>query len=205
VMKPNGRTDRIRLYWMIRRLLANAAACGVLIFVVLGFVAAANADQKDPRLPALFARLKEAPSIDAAAAIESQIWTIWFDSGDSEIDKLLDVGSQAMSARDFPAALEAFSRIIEKRPDFAEGWNRRATLYYLMGEYQKSLDDIARTLALEPRHFGALSGLGLVNLKLDRMAAAAQAFERVLAIDPRSEAAQQDLDMINTVLKRKSI
>jgi tetratricopeptide (TPR) repeat protein len=190
---------------MIRQLLANTTAFGVLILVALGFAAAANADQKDPRLPALFERLKEAPSNDAASAIESAIWTIWLESGDSEIDKLLDAGSQAMSMRDFPAALQAFSRIVGKRPDFAEGWNRRATLYYLMGEYQKSLDDIARTLALEPRHFGALSGLGLVNLKLDRMAAAAQAFERVLAIDPRSEAAQQDLDMINAVLKRKSI
>jgi tetratricopeptide (TPR) repeat protein len=189
----------------MRQLLANATALGILIFIFLGFAVAANADQKDPRLPALFAQLKEAPSNDAASAIESRIWTIWFESGDAEIDKLLDAGSNAMSVRDFPAALQAFNRIIDKRPDFAEGWNRRATLYYLTGDYQKSLDDIARTLALEPRHFGALSGLGLVNLKLDRLAAAAQAFERVLAIDPRSEAARQDLDMINAVLKRKSI
>jgi tetratricopeptide (TPR) repeat protein len=190
---------------MIRQLHANATPFAILAFIVLGFAAAANADQKDPRLPALFAQLKGAPSSDAASAIESEIWTIWFESGDAEIDKLLVAGSNAMSVRDFPAALEAFNRIIDKRPDFAEGWNRRATLYYLMGEYQKSLDDIARALALEPRHFGALSGLGLVNLKLDRIPAAGQAFERVLAIDPRSEAAQQDLDMINAVLKRKSI
>jgi len=190
---------------MIRHLPAKATQLGLSILIALGLCAAARADQKDPRLPALFAQLQEASSSDAAAAIESRIWTIWFKSGDAEIDKLLDAGSQAMSARDFPAALQAFSRIIAKRPDFAEGWNRRATLYYVMGEYQKSLDDIARTLALEPRHFGALSGLGLVNLKLDRMAAAAQAFERMLAIDPRSEAAQQNLDMINAVLKRKSI
>ncbi len=190
---------------MVRQLFAKAATAGVLIFAVLAFAVAANADQKDPRLPALFARLKAAPSNDVASAIESRIWAIWFESGDAEIDKLLDTGSQAMAVQDFPAALDAFNRVVDKRPDFAEGWNRRATLYYLMGEYQKSLDDIARTLALEPRHFGALSGLGLVNLKLDRMAAAAQAFERVLAIDPRSEAAQQDLDMINAVLKRKSI
>jgi len=190
---------------MIRQLPASASLFGVLFFIVLGFAASAGADQKDPRLPALFAKLKDAPSSDAASAIESRIWTIWFASGDPEIDKLLDAGSQAMSARDFKAALDAFNRVIEKRPDFAEGWNRRATLYYLMGEYRKSLDDIGRTLALEPRHFGALSGLGLVNLKLDRMAAAAQAFERVLAIDPRSDAAQQNLDMINAALKRKSI
>lgn len=183
---------------MIRRLLF------ILLFVAFA-VPAARADQKDSRLPGLFDQLKNAASNDAATDIESQIWTIWFQSGDPEIDKLLDAGSQAMNARDYPAALDAFTRIITKRPDFAEGWNRRATLYYVMGEYQKSLADIAKTLALEPRHFGALSGLGLVDLHLDRVEDAAKAYERVLAINPQSKDTRDTLDMINVVLKRKSI
>lgn len=183
---------------MIRRLLL------ALLFVALA-APAARADQKDPRLPGLFDELKRAPSNDAATEIESQIRTIWFQSGDPEIDKLLDAGSEAMNARDYPAALDAFTRIVKKRPDFAEGWNRRATLYYVMGEYQKSLDDIDRTLALEPRHFGALSGLGLVDLHLDRIEDAAKAYERVLAINPQSKDTKDTLDMINAVLERKSI
>ncbi len=193
---------------MMRRLLsclALALAVGVVAVVAPGFVGAARADQKDARLPALFDQLKAAPTGDAAAAIERQIWNIWVEAGDPAIDQLMTAGSESMLGRDFPAALSAFNQVVAKRPDFAEGWNQRATLYYLMGAYQKSLDDIARTLALEPRHFGALSGLGLVNIKLERMADAAKAFERYLDVDPRNQDARDTLDMINAVLKRKSI
>jgi tetratricopeptide (TPR) repeat protein len=177
-----------------------------LIFGALAIAApAAHADQKDKRLPALFDQLKSAPNGAAAAAIERQIWAIWVEAGNPDLDKLMAKGEAAMAAREFPVALAAFNRIIEKRPDFAEGWNRRATLYYLMGEYQKSLDDIVRTLALEPRHFGALSGLGLVNIKLERMEDAAKAYERYLEVNPQNEDARETLDMIDAVLKRKSI
>jgi tetratricopeptide (TPR) repeat protein len=166
---------------------------------------AARADQKDPRLPALFAQLKAAPNGEAAGEIERQIWNIWVEAGDTAIDDLMTRGEAAMVARDYPKALETFNRVIEKRPEFAEGWNRRATLYYLMGEYQKSLDDIARTLALEPRHFGALAGRGLVDIKLERMADAATAYQRYLEVNPQNDDARQTLEMINTVLKRQSI
>ena len=174
--------------------------------MVLGALTmAAHADQRDSRLPALFGQLKAAPSSDTAAAIQQRIWSIWMEAGDPEIDKLMAAGDAAMSAREFPTALDAFNRIIKQRPDFAEGWNRRATLYYLMGEYQKSLDDIDRVLKLEPRHFGALSGRGLVDIKLERMDDAAKAYERYLEVDPRNEDARQTLEMIDAVLKRKSI
>ena len=190
---------------MNRRLISGAAVFGAFAAIGPSFVGDAHADQKDPRLPALFDALKAAPTSGAATAIEHRIWGIWFESGDGEIDKLMAIGAVAMSAEEFPAALQAFTRVVELRPDFAEGWNRRATLYYVMGEYQKSLEDIERALALEPRHFGALSGLGLVNLQLDREAAAAKAYQRVLDIDPQSESARQSLDTINALLKRKSI
>jgi tetratricopeptide (TPR) repeat protein len=190
---------------MIRLFLSRAVVAGVVTVLAPGFVGDAHADQKDERLPALFGQLKDAPTSDAAAEIERRIWGIWIEAGDPEIDQLMAVGSAAMSAREFPAALSAFNRIVEKRPDFAEGWNRRATLYYLMGEYQKSLDDIDRTLALEPRHFGAMSGLGLVNLELDREAEAAKAYRRFLEIDPRNESARKNLDAIDAILMRKSI
>ncbi|MES1151551.1 MAG: tetratricopeptide repeat protein, partial [Dongia sp.] len=79
------------------------------------------------------------------------------------------------------------------------------TLYYLMGDYQHSLSDIDRVLELEPRHIGALSGLGLVNMQLDRDEAAADAFQRVLDIDPQSASARMNLAIVNDLLKRKSI
>jgi tetratricopeptide (TPR) repeat protein len=130
---------------------------------------------------------------------------MWFEAGEPELDRLMAEGASAMDAQDFQTALGRFDAIIGKRPDFAEGWNRRATLYYMMGDYQKSLADIDRTLELEPRHIGALSGLGLVNLQLDRDEAAADAFRRVLDIDPQNVNAKKNLAIVNDFLKRKSI
>jgi len=180
-------------------LLVGAALAGAVA------LAPAFADQKDKRLPALFDQLKAAPSPDAAAGIEEKIWEIWFDSHDKAIDAAIADGQAAMESGDFKTALAMFDRVVKKRPDFAEGWNRRATLYYLMGDYKKSLADIARTLKLEPRHIGAISGLGLVNVALDRLEAAASAYERVLAIDPQNEDAKKNLEALNKALKRKEI
>jgi len=165
----------------------------------------ALADQTDKRLPDLFSELKKAPDADTAAAVETKIWQIWFESGNAELDALMAEGSDAMESDDYKTALDRFNQIIAKRPDFAEGWNRRATLYYLMGEYKKSLADIDRTLKLEPRHIGALSGLGLVNTQLDKFEAAADAFKRVLAISPQNMSAQRNLDAIREIIKKKSI
>ncbi len=165
----------------------------------------AFADQKDKRLPALFAELKKAPDASAAATTEQKIWRIWFESGSAELDGLMAQGTSAMEATDYKTALDRFNLIIKKRPDFAEGWNRRATLYYMMGEYKKSLADIDHTLKLEPRHIGAISGLGLVNLELDKLEAAEDAFKRVLAISPQNASARRNLDAVRELIKKRSI
>lgn len=176
----------------------------VIWFLVAG-ATLAPADQKDARLPELFEALKAAPDMESAQAIEAKIWIIWLEANDPEIDKLMTEGSEAMGIQRFGTALEKFNAIIAQRPDFAEGWNKRATLYFLMGNYQQSLADIDRTLELEPRHIGALSGLGLVNLRMEREEAAADAFERVLAIDPQNGSAKNNLTIVQDILKRKQI
>lgn len=163
------------------------------------------ADQKDVRLPGLFDRLKAASDVEAAAAIEAQIWVIWLEANDPAIDTLMTEGNEAIDAQRFGTALAKFNAIVEQRPDFAEGWNKRATVYYLMGDLAHSLEDIDRTLELEPRHIGALSGLGLVNIRMEREEAAADAFERVLNIDPQSVSAKNNLAIVKDILKRKSI
>jgi tetratricopeptide (TPR) repeat protein len=173
-------------------------------FLVAGAVST-PADQKDMRLPQLFDALKAAPSPEDAELVEGKIWAIWLEAHDPAIDTLMAEGSEAMRAQQFGTAMEKFNAIIAQRPDFAEGWNKRATLFYMMGDYTHSLADIDHTLELEPRHIGALSGLGLVNLQMDREEAAADAFERVLAIDPQSTSAKKNLTTVRDILKRKQI
>jgi tetratricopeptide (TPR) repeat protein len=180
-------------------------AAGLAASILILGGALAPADQKDTRLPGLFDSLKKASSTDEANAVEQKIWAIWLQANDPSIDKLMEQGSDAMRNQDYPTAMQSFNAIIAQKPDFAEGWNKRATLYYLMGDYQHSLKDIDRTLELEPRHIGALSGLGLVNMQLDREEAAADAFQRVLDIDPQSASAQMNLAIVKDLLKRKSI
>jgi tetratricopeptide (TPR) repeat protein len=174
-------------------------------WLFLGGASFAPADQKDARLPELFAALRAAPDMETAEAIESRIWEIWLQANDPAIDKLMTEGSEAMGAQQFGTALQKFNAIIAQRPDFAEGWNKRATLFYLMGNYEQSLADIDHTLELEPRHIGALSGLGLVNMRMEREEAAADAFERVLNIDPQSVSARNNLAIVKDILKRKQI
>ncbi len=175
------------------------------IWFLLAGAGTAAADQKDARLPPLFEQLKAAPDPAAALEIEAKIWNIWLEANDPAIDQLMTQGNAAMDTDKFGTALEKFNAIIAQKPDFAEGWNKRATVYYLMGNYQQSLADIDRTLELEPRHIGAISGLGLVNIKLEREEAAADAFQRVLAIDPQNGSAKNNLDIVREILKRKQI
>jgi tetratricopeptide (TPR) repeat protein len=165
----------------------------------------AMADQRDPGLGPLFQYLKKATRPEEANLVEDKIWEIWSMTGDPALDRLMIASSDAMEKGDYPTALAALDALTAARPDFAEGWNKRATVYYLMGEYSKAIADIHRTLALEPRHFGALSGLGLTSLKLGDDAAAADAFQRVLAIDPLYPNARQNLERAEAALKRNSI
>ena len=161
----------------------------------------ANADQRDPRLNDLFRSMSQTSQARASAEIEQKIWQIWLQHQNPEIEARLRQGMLAM-AQNPSRALRVFTALIEDEPDFAEAWNKRATLYYLLGDYSASAQDIERTLALEPRHFGALSGLGLVHLALDQYLEAQDAFEAVLEIQPYSRNAQQNLERINLYLRR---
>jgi tetratricopeptide (TPR) repeat protein len=152
---------------------------------------ALRADQRDARLGPLFARLQTTSSATEAAGIERRIWEIWGESDDPEAGQLMREGTVAMAEGQYRAALDRFDRLVEEVPDFAEGWNKRATVYYLMGNYPASVLDIERTLQLEPRHFGALSGLGLIYDAIDDPAAALRSFEAALAINPHLETVKE--------------
>jgi tetratricopeptide (TPR) repeat protein len=193
------------LFNRFRELRRWATALGLFVAVALMVPGTALADQKDPRLPELFDLLKKAPDPAAAQQVEGLIWTLWFHSDNPEVIKLMNTGVTAMSASDFKMAIDAFTQVTQIAPDFAEGWNKLATVHYLTGDYQDSLDEIGRTLELEPRHFGALSGLGLVQVELDHTEQALDAFERALDVYPLMQGARMNADTLRKQLQDKSI
>ena len=171
-----------------------------VIFLAAALVFAAGnpsfARQDDTRLDKLFEALQTTTDAREAQITEARIWELWFRSGRADIDDLLSRGGEAMNRRDFDEAMERFNEVIEKDPDFAEGWNRRATLHFLMGNFAASIADIDTTLGLEPRHFGALSGLGLVNIRLENFSAAIKAFEEALDVNPHMPGARQNIRLL---------
>ena len=158
------------------------------------------ANQNDTRLDSLFSQLQITGSGQKARTIEKFIWKIWRESGDESVDQLMVDGVKAMGGGNYEGALIAFNSIVEGAPSFAEGWNKRATLYWLMGDFEKSVEDINRTLALEPRHFGALSGLAMIRESQERPLDALQAFERALEIYPAMPNAAERIRKLNRQL-----
>jgi tetratricopeptide (TPR) repeat protein len=162
-------------------------AIAIVAASVAGFFAPAIADQNDPRLGDLFAGLKATGNVREAHEIEQMIWFIWSRSPSAGANLMLRQGTQYMNEGKHEAAQANFDAVVELAPEFAEGWNKRATVRYLMGDYQGSIEDIKRTLALEERHFGALSGLGLIYDSLEEKKAAIEAFRAALEINPHME------------------
>ncbi len=180
----------MRLFW------SKAIAVLFSLFAALP----AAADQNDARLDELFSSLLQAPGAAEAQALEGAIWSIWGQSDDGAVRALMQDGVAAMSRRDYRRALAKFEQMVAIAPDFAEGWNKRATVHYLMGNFEQSLADVAKTLSLEPRHFGALSGRGLIYVALEDEKRALEAFEEALAIHPHLASAA-----VNAAALRKRI
>jgi tetratricopeptide (TPR) repeat protein len=172
---------------MLRRLL-------LILTVLLALPGSAMGAQNDPRLDELFQRLRAAGNPVEAQVVEVLIWKIWGEAGSRAADSLMRLGEAAMEGGDLGGALSLFDAVTQSLPEFAEGWNKRATVLFLMKEYERSAADVARVLALEPRHFGALSGLGLINMHLDREDAAITAFEQALKVNPNMPQAKSQLD-----------
>ena len=150
-------------------------------------------------VPKLAAALRDDDPLVRQLA-ERAMWEVWSRSGDAAVDRLLASGIEQMGAREDEQAVQTFTEIIRRRPDFAEGWNKRATVYYLMGEYQKSLADCDEVMKRNPYHFGALSGYGMIYLQLDQPAKALDYFQRALKINPNLESVNETVEMLKPLL-----
>jgi tetratricopeptide (TPR) repeat protein len=157
------------------------------------------------RLDALFASLKRERNEKAAERIAARIWQEWNNSGSATIDLMMQWSQEAMEKKKFDVALDFLDQVVTLSPDYAEGWNRRATLHFMMHSFGKSMADIERTLELEPRHFGALSGLAQIMKDTERKQLAREAYQRVLDIYPMLRSAQNEVSTLSEELTGEGI
>jgi len=130
---------------------------------------------------------------ELAATAEAFLWSLWCRSGEPETDRIFRAGVEAMQQKELDEAEALFSRMIERNPDFAEGWNKRATVRFMQRNFKASIADCQQTLARNPNHFGAASGQGLCHMSLNEFREAAISFRRALEIHPHLDAVRQNL------------
>ena len=175
----------------------------IIKFIFIVFFLFSNlsyADQKDGRLNNLFDQLFLSNNNMEASLILSKIWDIWSIAESQKTQIIFNDANQLMERGQFENAIDLFSKVIDESPDFAEGWNKRATVYFLIGDLNKSISDIEETLSLEPRHFGALDGLAEIYLLKDDLLSAAATYKKILEIIPSSKKSQDRLKLINDLL-----
>jgi tetratricopeptide (TPR) repeat protein len=156
------------------------------------------AEIRSEQLDKLFARLVRSTNGAEAQRIEQSIWSLWMTSDSPTADALLAQAMKASAANETATALSILDNVIEVHPDYAEAWNKRATVYFLIGRYNDSLKDIEKVLELEPRHFGALSGRGMIKRQQGDLAAARAAFEEALSFNPHMEGVKRALEEIES-------
>ncbi len=167
----------------------------IIIFLFLSMTKV-YADQNDPRLNNLFKKLNETENQEEISDLIKNIWNIWYEVDDPKVIEYFEKGIQAMRIRNYPLAIRFFNNLIEEDSNFAEAWNKRATVYFMMGDFDKSMNDIIKTLELEPRHFGALDGMGLIFIHQGKYQQAIDVYDKMLEIFPYS---------IKTMEKKESI
>ena len=174
----------------------------ILIFLSSSFL---SANERDAQLDKLFNELKKnVPSL--SPSIAEQIWILWSTHPtDQKLTYILDEGSRLVQDQQLNRAIDVFTEAIELDPTWAEAWNKRATVFYMIGEFQKSQDDIDKVLELEERHFGALAGQGMVNIQLKNYDKAKRSYQKAQEIYPAMKSSKVMIEQIEELIKRQSI
>ena len=197
LLQPALAADTINTRSQALRAIEHASAqerfAGVMRLAEVGVMA--DADR-------LVTRLRD-DSEEVRFVAAAALWQIWGRSGDAAIDALYQRGVQQMETAQIPQALATFSEIIRRKPAFAEGWNKRATLHYLMGNFELSLKDCDEVMKRNPNHFGALSGYGQIYLNLGDLEKALAYFERALAVNPNLPGANITIRQLQQQLQEK--
>ena len=153
-------------------------------------------------VPLLVRELRD-PDEDARGEAEQAIWHIWSRSGDPEVDSLYETGIEQMNAGELQDSIATFTRVIERKPDFAEGWNKRATLYFLAGDLRRSLADCDEVMKRNPYHFGALSGYAQIYTQLEYYDRALEYARRALAINPNLDGVRHHIELLEHLIEQR--
>ena len=175
----------------------------IIIFLFLS-TTSAKADQNDPRLNNLFKKLSDTENQEEISDLIKNIWNIWYEVDDPKVIEYFEKGIQAMRIRNYPLAVRFFNNLIEEDPNFAEAWNKRATVYFMMGDFDKSMQDIIKTLELEPRHFGALDGMGLIFIHQGQYQQAIDVYDKMLEIFPFSIKTMEKKESIKSIISQST-
>lgn len=162
-------------------------------------------DERNRNLDFLFGALKVAPDDASAKAVEERIWAAWTSAGDDTTNLLMSRAKKAADEEDYPLAVRLLSAVIEIKPDFTEAWNRRATVYFLEKDYVNAVADIAKVLSREPRHFGALAGLGLILQDTGDDKRALAAYRKALEVYPRLKGVEEKVKTLTQKVEGKNI
>jgi tetratricopeptide (TPR) repeat protein len=152
--------------------------------------------------PALVALLRD-PDESVRATAEQALWLLWSRSGNAQVDRLFAQGLDEMNGGRFDAGIATFTRVIETAPEFAEGWNKRATAYFLIGEFERSLKDCDEVIKRNPDHFGALAGYGQIYMQLNDYERALDYFKRALAVNPNLDGVEFQVRLLERVLEER--
>ena len=176
----------------------------VIIFLILS-TSVLSANERDDQLDKLFNELKKNIS-SSSSIIAKQIWTLWSTHPtDQKLTSMLDEGSILVQDQKLNRAIKVFTEVIEMDPSWPEAWNKRATVYYMIGEFQKSQNDIDKVLELEERHFGALAGQGMVNIQLKNYEKAKRSYQKAEEIYPAMKSSKIMIKQIEELIKKQSI
>jgi len=140
---------------------------------------------------------------DVRELSEQALWRIWGRSGDPEVDRLYEIGVTQMSSGELRQSIVTFTRIIELKPDFAEGWNKRATLYFLVGDLRKSLADCDEVMKRNPYHFGALAGYAQIHMRLENYDRALEYSRRALKVNPNMDGIRRNMELIERLQEQR--
>lgn len=169
----------------------------IVTALCLGLASVALGQTQEDQLDMLFEQLSD-PASRNWQQVEDEIWAIWLRSGSDSMDLLLERGRKALEDGETDKAIEHLTALVDHAPDFAEGWNTRATAYYRAGLFGPALDDIRRTLALNPRHFGALSGLGLILEEMGLPDDALFAYREAQKLNPHQTSVNDHIKRLET-------